>query len=608
VVVRVRWSRTARLRRDLGGEWFLDAASLLVIIPPAILASVAELAESNVASRLGWTLANLLAFLPCVVIAALLVRITRERRRREPLPIPVTFLAGAAFGVVKVLGTSWIGTALGLTSMGLGTITGRVVQGTLVGILAVPAVVLTRATLARHQMEHRLLVSETFAALLPQAQGSDSDVSRSATLARDLGADRGEPVEDGSAARDEAAVVLRDLRDALSDVAPSRAPALITASIEHHLRPLTHRLWSGASMPASDLTLIGLVRAMLRRPLYPVLIPAFVHGAVVTLFALNRVPPTRAVATGTAAAAALAALLVLARVSRPRIASPAAGAAHLALALFAAAAATTLIRTLLAPDFDLPLSALAAFVVAWTIPLIVISNIVATAVHDRDSVRAQLIRAIGPEWYAQLMRAHVDAAAARDIANRLHGDLQGELLVSAARIGRLGHDDQAIRAELDRIIERIDRAMLARPSTVTPPLGDRLVDLGSRWAGLLDVRVQLDIADPLGTRFDDLVVGIVSEALTNARRHGMARDVQVWVVDASDARRGVRVVVEDDGIGPGAGDAGIGSAHLDAVAPGNWSRVARMQGGTRLEVAVAGDRVGLRVAERSEATARIGTL
>jgi len=582
----------ARIRQDLGGAWFLDPVALLTIVIPATVPSVVDLAEPTVASTVSWTVANLLAFVPCVIIAAVLVRGTRRRRDRAPLPIVVTLAAGVLLGAVKVVGTTAAGTMMGLTSMADGSDGGRLLQGAAVGMAVVPVVVLIRASLARHRMEHRLLVAETFADLIDPTVSSapaPQDGSISA---------RGRSTEEGAAARQEAAVVLGELRGALEQVPASGAARLLTSAVERDLRPLTHRLWSGAQVPSSDLTFRGLVRAMLRRPTYPVIAPALVHGLVMTLFALNRVTPLRAVVTGLAAAGALAALLGLARASRPRIESAAAGTAHLVLVLIATAASATLVRGLLAPEFTLATAGLVGLVLAWMFPVVLASSIAATVVHDRDAVRAQLVAMLGPDWYAQLRRSHLDAAAARDIADRLHGDLQGELLAAAARLDRLGDDDRAIRAEVEQVVGRIDRAMRARPGGVTPPLRDRLADLGARWAGLLDVRLDLDVAAPLGRPFDDLVVGIVSEALTNARRHGMAREVVVRVIDVRDVGGGVRIEVEDDGVGPGTGDAGIGSAHLDAVAPGAWSRVQRQEGGTRLEVVLAGDREGTRAGAR----------
>jgi len=584
--VRSPSGRAAQLRDDLGGEWFLDPVVLIAIIPPATLASVVDLAEPTVRSRIGWTVANLLAFLLCAALAAVLVRTTRRRRRRASLPIIVTVGAGALLGLIKVLGTAEAGTAFGLTSMDKGSLGVRLLLGSVVGMVAVPAVVLMRATLARHRAEHRILVAETFAGLLAPAQPVGVDVSQSedATLGGMLS------TEEGAAAREETALVLGELRTAVGQATPPLASALLTEAVEHRLRPLTHRLWSGARIPSSDMTFRGLVRAMLRRPIYPALTPTLIHGMVITLFALNRVAPVRAVATGVVGAAALGALLVLARTSRPRVESSEAGVAHLTLVLIAAAASTMIIQRMLAPEFALSAAGTAGLVVAWVLPLVLASNVVATVLHDRDAVRSQLVAMLGPEWYAQLMRRHVDAAAARDIADRLHGDLQGELLAAAARIKGLDQDDVAIRAELALVGERLERAMSGPAGAVPLPLHVRLADLQARWSGLLDVRVELDVAGPLGTRSEGLIVGIVSEALTNARRHGMAQDVSVRVIGLHEDGSGVLVQVDDDGLGPRKGSAGIGSAHLDAVAPGAWSRVRREVGGTRLAVVLAGGR------------------
>ncbi len=563
--------RAVRLRHDLGGEWFLHPVVLIAIVPPATLASVVDLSEPTVHSVIGWTVANLVSFLPCVAITFGLVRATRRRRQHVPLPISVTVLVGALFGVVKVLGTAGAGAALGLTSLDDGSLGGRVLLGTVFGMLAVPAVVLMRATLARYRIEHRFLVAETFAGLPTLGLPVD-----------------GTPItEEGAAARQQAAVVLQDLRASLAQAQPALASGLLTEAVEKRLRPLTHRLWSGARLPSSDLTVGGLLRAMLRRPTYPLLWPTLMHGLVIMLFALNRVGTPRAVATGAVAAAALAAVLVLGRMSHPRVESPLAGVAHVTLVLIAAAWATTLIRIMLAPEFMLPTAALVALMVAWVLPLMFTASVVSTVLHDRDAVRAQLIAMLGPDWYAQLMRTHGDAAAARDIADRLHGDLQGELLASAARIDRLGHDDAAIQAELAQVERRLDSALSAREDSVRLPFTDQLTDLQTRWDGLLAIQIALDIDGPIGVTVEDLIVGIVSEALTNARRHGMARQVSVRIGPLHQDGSGVLIQIDDDGIGPRKGVAGIGSAHLDAVAPGAWSRARREQGGTRLEVVLA---------------------
>jgi hypothetical protein len=565
--VKERGDRLLRIRHDLGGERFLDPWALAVIVPTGLLASVAIHAEPSLASVVGWTVANISAFVACIVLAIVLIAATRDRRRRAPLPITVTVLAGGLLGATKAIATDGAGAALGLTSTSTGSASGRIVQVVVLGLGAVPMLVLLRATLARHRTEHQLLVAEMFAATLDPA------------------------VEDahGDDARGEVASVLGELRAILAGASPSAASVLLVDAVEHRLRPLTHRLWGGAPEPSSDLTVRGLIAAMLRRPIYPVLVPTSVHLIVVTLHALDLVDPGRALRVGIVAALALAGILQLGRLSRPRGRRHASGLAHLGLVVVAASVTTTLIiAVLLRPEMTLP--ALVLLMLAWVVPLVVTSGIVATASHDRDAVRGHLALLLGPDWYAQLSRAHVDGAAARDIADRVHGDLQGALLAAAARLRRLPEGAAEARAELERVDAALARAVGPRTVSPGPPLGAQLAELESRWRGFLAVRfasgppggeLPIDAGLTFGGRTDRLIAGIVSESLTNAYRHGMARQVDV-VVTVAHGR--VTLTVDDDGTGPLGGRHGIGSGHLDAVAPGAWSRSAREGGGTRLEV------------------------
>jgi hypothetical protein len=578
-----RWLQTVRL--DLGREWFLDPVALASVIPTATIASVASYSQPTVRSVLGWTLANLLAFASCAPLAFALVFTTRSRRRSVPLPITVTLVAGASLGAIKVLATDRASGLLGLMTQGDSTLGGRVVQGVVLGVVVVPVLVLMRATLARHRTEHRLLVAETFARALEPT----------------------DPEDVGSDARKEAAEVLGELRVVLSGAEPSRASAMLADAVENRLRPLTHRLWTGAAAPSSDLTVRGLVGAMLRRPVYPVLAPTAVHAVMVTLFALDMTTPGRALAVGGAAAGVLASLLHLARLSRPRGGRATVGFAHLGLTLAAVSTSSTLLLgALLGPVLTLRVTSLVVVMLVWSVPLVLASGIVATAVYDRGAVRSNLIALLDPESYAQFSRAHVDSAAARDVADRLHGDLQGALLAAAARLKGMRSDREAASAELDRIDALLVEALRTPAAAPAVTLATNLADLAARWRGFLDVAWTLDPAlsrpldrglDPglgtdgagatggvgsrVGAHTEALIVGIVSEALTNAYRHGAARNVRIDVVlDAGT----VDLKVEDDGVGLRGGRVGIGSRHLDAVAPGAWSRTALAGGGTRLAV------------------------
>lgn len=97
----------------------------------------------------------------------------------------------------------------------------------------------------------------------------------------------------------------------------------------------------------------------------------------------------------------------------------------------------------------------------------------------------------------------------------------------------------------------------------------------------LSMRGPLDSAVPDGLRPD--LLAVLNEALTNVARHARAQHTEVEVTVDMQARS-VALVVADDGIGPGPGDApGQGTANMPARAAklgGTWSLLPGAEGGT----------------------------
>jgi signal transduction histidine kinase len=195
-----------------------------------------------------------------------------------------------------------------------------------------------------------------------------------------------------------------------------------------------------------------------------------------------------------------------------------------------------------------------------------------------------VLRAVGPEELrAVAMRDH-DRLAAQRVATSLHADVQGQLLAAARRIEQLGDDPAARAAELaiiDRLLRELpDRSM---PASSTPvPLDDRLRELEGRWRGFVAVRIACSPEVGLvASALQERAVQVLSEALVNAARHGLATSVTVEIV-AVEA--GLEVRVADDGIGPRDGAPGLGSTFFAANSGGAWTLLARPEGGSILTV------------------------
>ena len=154
----------------------------------------------------------------------------------------------------------------------------------------------------------------------------------------------------------------------------------------------------------------------------------------------------------------------------------------------------------------------------------------------------------------------------RRLARALHGPVQALLAVAA---DRLAADPNASLGQLRRELER---ELTAHPADRTAVWSNGLARLRSTWRGICAVAVAdedlvaagLD-ADPLCA---EIALEIVSEAVSNAVRHGKARQVEVEVELLPEQ---VRIVVLDDGQGMSGEAAGLGTRLLEDCAL-SWSR------------------------------------
>lgn len=163
----------------------------------------------------------------------------------------------------------------------------------------------------------------------------------------------------------------------------------------------------------------------------------------------------------------------------------------------------------------------------------------------------------------------------RQVLGRLlHGNTQATLLSIAARLAQAA-DDVDPRPSVEMATDDLQalRERLSGPVAEEWQARDALEDIALMWAGV--VRVDLHASDDLLALLDaapatrTAVLDVVAEGLTNAVRHGGAREVVIQVVlEAPDI---VGVVVADDGDATGPVTPGMGSEILDEVTCG-WTR------------------------------------
>jgi signal transduction histidine kinase len=175
----------------------------------------------------------------------------------------------------------------------------------------------------------------------------------------------------------------------------------------------------------------------------------------------------------------------------------------------------------------------------------------------------------------------------------LHGPVQGNLaaLTLALRIHAAAEHEVFSAGQREVIVRStalIDESLRTLRDILDEPVGDRidvgarLVELTRAWRGLMTITLDMSAevrdasrADP-GLLLDAL--DVVEEGITNASRHGDARNLEIKIRRLITGE--VEVVLLNDGRPvSGAVSAGFGLKAIDA-AGGRWSLVEVQGGGT----------------------------
>lgn len=217
--------------------------------------------------------------------------------------------------------------------------------------------------------------------------------------------------------------------------------------------------------------------------------------------------------------------------------------------------------------------------------LILLTSGVGSVRTHREVVARTFHSDVDRELVHSMAASRQSAQLARESARVLHGSVQTRLIACAIAIEHASEakDAEAFQAALHE----------AREILRSPTLGDAQVDTtvaeevqrkAGLWAGLcsIDVLIAPDAAVRNGRVARD-VGRVVEEGLSNAVRHGRAKNITVRVEPAdAPTRESIVVVVEDDGSGPGNGKPGLGSSMLDSVSR-SWE-LSALQPGARLRV------------------------
>lgn len=239
-----------------------------------------------------------------------------------------------------------------------------------------------------------------------------------------------------------------------------------------------------------------------------------------------------------------------------------------------------------------PTSVISVHALSLTVTLLM--SLPSTVARARRSVLENLQRHTDS---ATLEKLHVESQLAivtEKIASHLHGDVRGNFLASVLNLQR--HIDSGNTEEARVTIAKL-RVALASPLDLSPPAVDserQLAIFVKNWAAILDIEFDSPVST-VPTEFFPAFHTVVVDAVNNAVRHGSADWVRIGFTIERDA---LALNIRNNGNPRATARVGLGTIHLNQLAPDKWSRFTNEQGITQLVVRLERESLGAIVTPR----------
>lgn len=547
------------LRERVGGRWFGSWAMWALSMPAGLLVILSDLITAGSPSELArWLAVWVIATAVDAVVMWALQRTVLRGCIAHPWPVWAVVVTGGLFG-------AFYGTLLWLSADLMGVTSPhswglRIAVMGLIGLWAIPLINVVLDTVARERAQRKRDIDALVNVEMARLEEVD--------VARDLREEIRAGVVDALdplRLRVDAALVDLESGDPL---ATPRLASDLRDGAETSVRPLSRDLWNEAAARYPRIpwerVIVQTIRTQPLRPLLLV-VASLLGDGIFVLSERNTSEALTFVVVTTLAVAVIGVGVNALMRQWPRW--------H---AGFFVAGTVSLV--------GLGLGALVyrgrewgegispGVVVAWAV-LAVVTVLVTSGFgswrSELSAMRSAFRSEVDEEFIAARVRSEQLADIARDAARVLHGSVQSRLVACALAIDRssASGDRESLLVALAAAREALEEPLPGR-TLVAGSIADEVARKVALWG---DACVFTIAVDPAASTLavDPLTVGrVVEEGLTNAIRHGQA--TAIWVsVGVEDG--GLVVVVADDGAGPSAAEAGLGSALLDQATGGDWS-------------------------------------
>lgn len=568
-------NKTESLLSAAGGKYFLDTRFLLLTTPLVITTSLLTTGSNyfyqanqileNI-SHFGLIfLANVFALLVCAFWIQLFSRTAFRNRAIKPIPLFWVVLFGSSVGALKGTMTG-LGCWLLQIESDLGsTIVDRVGQTSLLGTWLIPAISLVAHRLSVLQAQRDSLVAERVSNTLIEsgiAQTRDNQASLRAFA---------------DMAKYELSSIGRSTNG--EDSANQYARA-IRRLVAEQLRPLSHRIWEQENKRISSFSLSEIARQAIFSFTQARTVVAVVYAITAFPSIIKSVGISEGILRSILAGTVIQVGFWLMSEFRPKkywVATCWFLLANLAVSFLTFVTGEIVFGYVSA--FDEFQTVLAVWL--WLTQLTFISAFLFGVRKGSSEIKQEFVDLYGSETIDRAVRLSQARIQNRDFANYLHGQVQNKLLAVALGLEK----GEATKEELEQalaLVENILKTLDSGFQTLNSgDLESELAKLSNQWLGFVRITWNLDShLKNLETRKRILLIQLIDEATSNAIRHGLAKNVFVLAKVLSDQKINLEVI--DDGIGPRAGKAGLGSTFFNSVSKGNWDLVQESTGGTKL--------------------------
>jgi signal transduction histidine kinase len=517
---------------------------------------------------LALVIANIASLAVCWVYLEAVDRTFFKNKNLRPIKIYWVLLFGASLGFLKGYTTglfSWVfGSELDLAI----AVSNRIVQTTVLGLWTVPLVALVTATFMRFQTERQILLAEN----LEQNLNSKNPLINSGESSEQLKLYLSNAKAEVSALRNgkNAETSNQDISKKLRDL------------VETGLRPISHKIWQENSKASSSLKLSQLAKLAVKKNPFP--IGLILIGLAIGLLPINLTAfPLGDALLRTLVMLALTSIILMSAKRLPRestigIWGVFLGATVVSTGVSLAAAIAVFGYPLTSRDIPIWIA-----LFLWQFQLSLFASVVSEVLSSRAEIREELIQSLGKEQLDSDVRGALGRIRNRELAQYIHGDIQNKLLSFALKFDQDNLSTEDVSKLLDDVDSLFSRAISEYQSVDTADLDQELAHLVQRWAGFVNIDQKNSLSNSdLSEQEIKSLVQVVSEGVSNAVRHGFAKNLKINIQRSESDNSQIEVTVEDDGLGPRSGKPGLGTELFNATSGTNWALTSGKFGGSVL--------------------------